>query len=304
MSTLRNGLTALRPDQWIKNAFLLAPLLFSDARANLEAWWQAGLAVFAFCLVSSAGYVFNDWRDRKADRLHSIKCKRPFATGHLCYQQAIFLIVLTLALAIPPSLLLPKTFLIWLILYIILSLFYSLKLKHIALIDLIVISLGFVIRVLSGAVAAEIVVSFWLLLVTFLLAFFLALAKRRDDIIQDLGEDHRTALSGYTIVFLDHAQTLTLAASTVIYATYALSERTALTLGTPNMPLTIPFVFLGMLRYLQLVLVYGRSGSPTRLVLTDYGLISAFMLWLLTVIILLTDHIIVPAVNQLGVIPL
>ncbi|MDE0913940.1 MAG: decaprenyl-phosphate phosphoribosyltransferase [Planctomycetota bacterium] len=276
-------LRAMRPHQWVKNIFVGAALLFS--------WAQSGepdtahltsvlLAIVAFSLGASAIYVINDIMDVESDRAHPTKCKRPIAAGEMSIPIALVVSVasvvgaLALALKIAPD---SDHRVAWVVLaYMLMNLLYSVKLKHVVIIDAFIIAAGFLMRLGAGAAAADLPLSSWIILCTFFLALFLAFCKRKAE-IDLLGENrggHRKILLEYTPVFLDQI-TVVLAACTVItYAMWTVQDPTNTAeavdkawLGEAQMVLTVPFVVFGLFRYLLLVQTQKGGGSPTRVLL-------------------------------------
>jgi decaprenyl-phosphate phosphoribosyltransferase len=272
-----------RPRQWVKNAFVASPLFFTPEAMTARNVGLTAIAVAVFCLIASAIYVFNDWCDRDADRQHPSKRLRPIASGAVSpavgLAWSIFLLVAGAALAIVA---LPVAAVELTAAYAVMSALYSLWLKHIAVLDVLIVAAGFVLRVDAGAAAIGITPTTWIVICTFLLALFLALAKRRDDLVKDLSGAHRPALAGYNQQFVDTALGVVLAALLVSYLIYTTDASVSRKFGTERLYLTAPFVAAGVLRYLQIALVEQRSGSPTDLAVTDRFLIVAVLGWLAT----------------------
>ncbi len=268
-----------RPKQWVKNAFVAAPLFFTPAALEASGLARTALAVAAFCLLSGAVYVVNDWCDREADRAHPEKRHRPLATGSISPAAALAFagsLIAAAGLALVP---LPATVGLFAALYFVLNLLYSLKLKHVAILDVLIIAAGFVVRVEAGAAAIAVRPTVWIIVCTFLLALFLALAKRRDDLAHTVGESHRPSLAGYNLRFIDAALGMVLGALFVSYLIYTVDSEVTARYGTDQLYLTAPFVAAGVLRYLQVTLVEERSGSPTDIVMSDPFLIVAVLGW-------------------------
>lgn len=281
-SRLAAAATLLRPQQWIKNTFVAAPLFFTPAAVT----WPNVLAVLTvmagFSALASAVYIVNDYMDREADRQHPVKRHRPLAAGTVPLPFAAALFVLLLAASFGMTAAAVPAALPVIGLYFALNLGYSFGLKHIAIIDVMIIALGFILRVEAGARAAHVSLSAWILIATGLLALFLALAKRRDDLVRSLGNEHRRSLDGYNKPFLDAAVSVTLGALLVAYLVYTTDVTVMERLGTDQLFYTAPFVVAGVLRYLQITLVEERSGSPTRLVLSDRFLFLSILGWIAT----------------------
>jgi decaprenyl-phosphate phosphoribosyltransferase len=268
-----------RPKHWVKNAFVAAPLFFTPSALS---WASAAIvvqAVLAFSLVASAIYAFNDWMDRAADRLHPEKRHRPVASGAVAPNAALAFAALLLLAGGALALRLPPEFGVILACYAVLNIAYSLGLKNISLLDVLVIAISFVLRVEAGAMAIGIVPTVWILVCTGLLALFLALAKRRDDLTSDLDAAHRKSLAGYNLPFIDTTIAVVLGALLVGYLMYTTDDAVLRKFGTERLYMTAPFVVAGILRYLQIALVEKRSGSPTEIALSDRFLIVCVLGW-------------------------
>lgn len=279
----------LRPHQWIKNAFVAAPLFFTPAAVSPATLEATGLGIIAFCLLSSTVYVLNDFLDRKADRQHPTKRNRPLAAGTVSLPLAggVAAVFLIGGLALSASL--GTAFAIAAAAYLINNALYSVWLKHVAIIDVMSITLGFVLRVEAGGFATGVELSAWIVIMTGLLAVFLGLAKRRDDIVKKLGNNHRRSLDGYSRRFLDAALAMVVGALLVAYLIYTTDQQVMGRLGTSKLFYTAPFVAYGLLRYLQITMVHERSGSPTKIALTDWPIIAAIIGWVGTFGLLIYD---------------
>jgi len=272
----------LRPKQWIKNAFVAAPLFFTPDKTSADNIAAVLIGFIAFCMVASSVYCLNDFRDRDADRNHPEKCARPLACGAVTPTAA--LVVMTGLLAAGVGLATWRVPVILPVLagYFAINIAYSLYLKSVAVIDVLVVAFGFVLRVQAGAMLIGVEPSAWILIVTGLLALFIALAKRRDDIVRDMNADHRKSLDGYSRRFLDGSILTVLATLLVSYLIFTTDQAVMARLGSSKLYFTGPFVIAGLLRYLQLTIVYERSGSPTDLIYKDKGLLLSAAGWLLT----------------------
>ena len=268
----------LRPHQWVKNGFIVAPLFFTPNAMTSANLLAVAMGVLAFCALSSAVYILNDWMDREADRRHPDKQHRPLAAGTVSASLAAITAVALVSMALAMSMLLPVRFLIVAVVYFAVNLAYSLKLKQVSLIDVMLVALGFVLRVEAGAALIKVEPSVWILTCTGLLALFLALAKRRDDLVKRLDGSHRSALAGYNKPFIDASITAVVGGLMVSYLIYT----TTASAQSPHLYITAPFVIAGVLRYLQITLVEERSGSPTKLALTDRFLIITVIGWIAT----------------------
>lgn len=268
----------MRPHQWVKNAFVLAPLFFTPEAQTAGNIAATLLAALCFCAAASAVYILNDWRDRAADRLHPLKRLRPLAAGTVDERIALTAMAALGGFAIVVGALLSMRFFTFLALYLAMQVAYCFALKHVSIVDVVVLAIGFVLRVEAGAAVADIKPSVWIVICSGLLALFLAIAKRRDDLVRELDDQHRKSLSGYTRPFLDAALAMVLGALLVSYLIYTTDQQVMARLGE-NLYLTTPFVVGGILRYLQIALVEERSGSPTRIVLTDPFMIVCVVGW-------------------------
>ena len=290
---MKDLLRLIRPKQWLKNIFVLLPLFFGGNLLNLHDAGAALAAVAAFSLAASSIYCFNDIIDLEDDRRHAVKRFRPIASGKVSKSQAytlmtlmIILSLFVLYLAYVTSLLTTRNFFITcgiIILYWILNMTYCAWLKRYAIIDVCIISFGFVLRVLAGGFATGITLSRWLVLMTFLLTLFLSLAKRRDDVIrmQETGEPPRQNTSRYNLTFINQAITITASVTLVCYIMYTVSPEVISRFKTDYLYLTTFFVLLGLLRYIQITVVDEQSGDPTKIMLRDRFMQAVVLLWAL-----------------------
>lgn len=283
---IRPLLQSLRPAQWAKNLFVLAPLVFGDKLLDQHAALQAFLALVAFCCASSAVYLINDLRDREEDRRHPLKRLRPLAAGTLSVPTAVAALLALVAAALLLGFYLGLPFLLVLGAYLLLNVLYTLWFKHMVILDVMSISLGFVLRVLAGAEATGVEVSRWLLLCTTFLALFLAFSKRRHEITLLAGEaaGQRPVLDHYSPAFLDQMINVVTASSVVAYALYAVAPETVRKYHTEDLVFTIPLVLYGIFRYLYLL--YQRPGArnPTEAILRDPPFLINILLWGLAVL--------------------
>jgi 4-hydroxybenzoate polyprenyltransferase len=269
----------LRPQQWVKNAFVAAPLAFTPAAVSIGNVFAVVAGIACFCALASAVYILNDYLDRAADRMHPLKRLRPLAAGTVSLPAAFSAMAALAAAGLGGAIALSPDFAGVLALYAGLNLAYSWRLKHVAIVDVALIAFGFVLRVQAGGVLIAVEPTSWIVIMTGLLALFLALAKRRDDLVRSLGGDHRRSLDGYSKPFLDVAVAVVLGALLVGYLIYTTDATVMARLGTERLYYTAPFVAVGILRYLQLTMVLEASGSPTRVVLTDGFLIATILGW-------------------------
>ncbi len=278
--TWRDWALLLRPRQWVKNTFVLTPLLFSGRGLDPAAIMEAVVAFTLFCLLASGVYAWNDVLDRVADRAHPVKRWRPVAAGRIGGQAALFLagglaaLALGVAAAIRPQLL-------WIAgAYLLLNVFYTLRLKRVVILDVFCVAAFFVLRLLAGTAAIAVEPSIWLLLCGGLLALYLGFAKRRHELLL-LGGDsaqHRSVLSQYSPGFLDQASTILLSVTIVSYLMYTVSKYNEL--GSYLLSWSAVFVFYGVFRYIYLV-HRSEGGDPTEALLTDRMLLADVLLWIL-----------------------
>lgn len=284
MYWLRAFIQLARPHHYVKNGFIFLPLFFGYKLTDRLALLQALCAFVLFSLTASAVYIFNDMRDVNEDRDHPLKKNRPLASGVLSISSAAMFLVSLLLFSFSVSLVfLPKQFAFILAAYVLLNSCYSFYLKHFAIIDVVCVATGFVLRVLAGGIVAEVPVSHWIVIMTFLLATFLALGKRRDDILLSAcGHNARKSLSGYNLEFVSSSMVVMTSVTIVAYLLYCVSPEVIERHGTKNLYLTGFWVILGFLRYLQIAFVQGLSGSPTLILLKDPFLWVVLCGWLLT----------------------
>jgi 4-hydroxybenzoate polyprenyltransferase len=287
MSLPRALLLSVRPHQWTKNLVVLAALAFSKHLFDADALVRAVAAFLVFCALSGATYILNDLVDLEQDRLHPVKRLRPLAAGALPVAVARAALVLLTLAALAASVALGWRFTLAAAGYLALSAAYSLALKHVVIIDVLEIAIGFVLRAVAGAVAIGVVFSDWLLVCTTLLALFLALAKRRHELVT-LGDavGHRPILAEYSPYLLDQMIAVVTASCLTAYAFYTLAAETIEKYRTDRLSLTIPFVIYGIFRYLYLVHRKEQGGSPSDLLLTDRPLLAAVALWALAVVLI------------------
>jgi len=273
---------SLRPEQWLKNGFVLAPLVFSGMLGDPEAWARNLLALAAFCAASSAVYLVNDVVDREADRQHPSKCNRPIASGEVSVRAALVTAGVLVAAAMAMAFTLGSWFPLVLGSYIVLVVLYSVALKRVVFIDVLVLAAGFVLRVVGGAVAIDVPVSRWLLLCAYLLALYLALGKRRAELalLGDGAGTHREVLGHYTLGLVDQAISVVLGATVLAYTLYTVAPDTVAKVGSEGLMVTVPVVLYGLFRYLYLLHRHELGGSPTRVLLTDRPLLFAVLVWL------------------------
>lgn len=282
MKRLNDIIMTMRPKQWIKNAFVFPALLFSKSFTDIMAVCLSILAFTLFCLASGAVYIINDVIDKKKDILHPRKCKRPIASGRLRVSDAVTAAVFIITIVLLFSAFLSPDFMWIIVLYILLMLLYSWKLKSAPLLDIIAISAGFVLRTMAGAVIIGVETSSWILLCTSALCLFLAANKRKVEleIMKECAPRYKAVLGVYTIDFLNQMITVFLSLSIILYAVYTYNT------GIPFMIGTTAFVVYGLFRY-QLLLISGRSGENIEVtVLGDKPLLINLILWGLSCLII------------------
>lgn len=296
-------ITAMRPQQWTKNLALFVGLVFSQRLFFPLSFERAVIAFVAFCLASSSIYLLNDLLDLENDKQHPVKCKRPLASGRLAVSWAVvtmgILVLassgLTLLIFYIPSGQRTDTFApyggdnllfaLTIASYVLLMVLYSVRLKHVVLLDVFIIAGGFVIRILAGAVVISVSISPWLYLVAILLSLFLALSKRRHElvILQEQASSHRQILKEYSLSMLDQMITIVTTATLMAYSLYTFQGLT----GNHRLMLTIPLVLYGMFRYLYLVYMRKEGGSPEEVLLRDRHMLGTVLLCTVTIIIVL-----------------
>ena len=275
----------LRPQQWIKNIFVFAPLFFANVFMQPDAWRLTILAALAFLSASCVVYILNDWRDRDEDRLHPVKKHRPLASRDIAPAAALVLALSLTLSAIGLLQFLPAgcAAIIWL--YVVLNVAYTLWLKRIAIIDIFFIACCYVLRVLMGCYALSVTVSPWIILATFLLALFLGFGKRFHEMTMPNYVASKPNLQNYSRELLDRLVTLTGGAALMTYAIYAaeVSEK----IGKVEIVYTVVFVAFGLFRYLQAIYVYGKGGEPEMVILRDPWQLGNLALWLVTTLLIM-----------------
>jgi 4-hydroxybenzoate polyprenyltransferase len=284
-------LKLLRPRDWSKNLFLFVPSFFAGRFFISDRFGAMITGFAAFCCVASSIYIINDYRDIADDRKHPVKSGRPLAAGLVNRSLSIFISILLLVAGLLLAFAADRSlqFLFILIIYFLLNLLYSFGLKNMAILDILIVAAGFVLRVKGGAVLAGVDTSEWLIIMTFLLSLFMAIAKRRDDLLLSgsTGTDMRKSMSGYNLGFLDTMLGLFSAIIIVAYINYTVSEATVIRLGTHRLYYTSLFVIAGIMRYLQITFIENRSASPTDILLKDLFIQVTLVLWILSFFVIL-----------------
>jgi 4-hydroxybenzoate polyprenyltransferase len=271
-----------RPHQYTKNLFVFLPAFFAFQLDNVTAWVSCIKAFIAFSLIASSIYTLNDWMDRKEDRMHPDKKDRPLALGSISPSVAFAYMIILFVSGSLAGLSVSLDVLFLLLIYVLINIAYSTYLKHVAILDILVISVGFLIRLFVGAEATNTELSHWIIVLTFLLALFLALAKRRDEVILYLETQNRTrqAIEGYNSTFL--TMTMAMVASIVIvtYILWSISPEVTDKLESNNLYLSSFFVLSGLLRYLQITIVEEKSGKPSEILLADKFIQLTLLGWI------------------------
>jgi 4-hydroxybenzoate polyprenyltransferase len=285
-AVLRPLLRTWRPIQWTKNLFVLAPAVFAGALEEPERAARAGIAFVAFCALSSCVYLLNDLVDRERDRLHPVKRHRPLAAGTLTPPVAAASAGLLLAGGCVAAAWLSAQFLWLAAVYLTLNLLYSLALKHLVIVDVMAVALGYVLRVMAGGEAVAAPVSDWLLLCTVFLALFLVVSKRRHELVSlaDNAAGQRRVLSSYSPTFLDQMINVVTASTLLSYALYTTAPETEAKFGGRGLVYTIPFALFGIFRYLYLTYQVEDARNPTETMLRDAPFLLNLLLWGLAVV--------------------
>lgn len=295
MKTLENILQLMRVEQWMKNTFVFLPLFFDRHLLEWSYWQPSLVAFFAFSFAASGIYCFNDIYDVEADRLHPNKCKRPIASGVVSIAQGYALMAacwfFSASIILTDIFFVQNSTLLWVIVlsYAVMNFAYSIKLKQIPILDVFIIAIGFVLRVFAGGISAHIYISTWIVLMTFLLALFLAFAKRRDDVVEweSTGAARRKGIDKYNTAFMNQAMTIVATLTMVCYIMYTISDSVIERIGNPYLYLTSAFVLAGIIRYLQITIVDIKSGSPTKVLLKDHFIQLCIAGWLIVFAIIL-----------------
>ena len=292
---MKNLIRLIRPHQWVKNLVVLLPVFFGGALLHIESVYAGLVTALCFSFAASSIYCLNDIVDVDDDRRHPVKCHRPMASGAISIPQGYTLMFLMFVLSMLSTFLLRQSQLETasvILFYWLLNIAYCLKLKQYAIIDVCVVSFGFVLRILAGGYATSIHLSKWIVLMTFLLMLFLSFAKRRDDVVRmnETGHAPRQNTIRYNLTFINQAITITASVTLVCYIMYTVSPETIQNFHTDYLYLTSVFVLVGLLRYIQIAVVDKRSGDPTKVMLHDrfmqfvvlaFGLAFLFIIYVL-----------------------
>lgn len=287
MNHITGLISLLRPMQWVKNLFVFLPLFFGMQATNTSLYLPTTVAFIAFCLAASGVYCLNDIIDVEADRKHPRKCKRPVASGAVpvgmawtamavCFIAAVAILPLIKGEFAPESMVI--------VVYIVINVLYCLRLKRVSVLDMMLVALGFVLRLLAGSFASGVELSHWIVMMTYLLALFLAVAKRRDDvaIFESTGKSMRRNITTYNLQFMNITVGMLGAMTLVCYIMYTIDPSVMARIGSSHLYLTSLWVLGGILRYLQITLVDQRSGSPTKVMVTDTFIQACIIGWVAT----------------------
>ncbi len=275
-------ISLIRPKQWIKNLFVFAPILFAGQLLNFQLLFKSIYAFIAFCIASSIVYIINDIIDKDADKVHKKKRFRPLASGEVSVKEAL---IFAAVLLIPAALVLTRldlTFTVVVLIYFFLNILYTFWFKHVVILDVFIISIGFLLRVEGGAAAIGVEFSSWMILTTIFLSLFLAISKRRAELSgaeNGKAENQRKVLEHYDLTFVDQMNTVAVTGTIICYALYTVSEKAVTTFHTDNLIYTTPFVIYGVFRYLYLLHKKNLGESPEQIVTKDLSLILNIFLW-------------------------
>ncbi len=275
-------LKLLRPKDWAKNLFLFLPLFFGRKFNDIHELIQVAYGFVAFSCIASSIYIINDYRDREDDRKHPVKSKRPLASGAVSPSSAIFICILLILAGFGLAWWIRDKFVFVLAIYFLINLGYSLGLKSVAILDLVLLATGFVLRIKAGSVISHVPLSEWIVIMVFLLAIFMAIGKRRDDVLLKLstGTDMRKSIKGYNLELLNVLLALVSAIIIVAYLMYCMDPQTVANMHTYRLYYTGVFVMAGIMRYLQIIYVAADAGSPTKILYKDRFIQVTLLLWI------------------------
>lgn len=285
---MKNYLKLIRVEQWVKNLFVFAPLFFSGKITNSYLFYESIFAFLVFSLTASSIYIINDYFDIESDKKHPEKKSRPLASGAVSKRSAeilfVFLVLLAIASILVGNYIFHTNFWKFGVIigfYFVMNLLYTFKLKHVAIVDICIIAIGFVLRVLAGGYVTGIIVTNWAILLTFVLALVLAIGKRRGELINaQISGKTRKALDGYNVQFADIALSISCTLAIICYLMFTLSPEVQARFH-PRVFYTVIFVVFAFLRYLQQTLVYNKTESPTKIVYKDRYIQITIVLWVI-----------------------
>lgn len=278
-------LLQLRPKQWTKNLLIFAALIFSIDAISMTAFFKSIFGFFLFCFISGCVYILNDYLDIEADRRHPVKKYRPMASGELNPSMALIFGAVLLFVTLLASYILSPLFFAVIAVYFLLNISYSIKLKHLVIFDVMVIASGFVLRALAGGIAIEVSITPWFLLCIMLLSLFLAISKRRHEVIllAENKDSHRKVLQSYSPELLDQLNVIVVTATIISYSLFTFTSG-----NTIHLMWTIPIVIYGVFRYLYLIHIEGKGGSPENVLLEDRHILFTVIIYVISVILILS----------------
>lgn len=268
---LKDSIILLRPYQYTKNLFIFAPAIFAFKINDISLLLRLIIAFMCFCLICSSIYIINDIFDKNQDKQHPIKKNRPIASGKISVYHALIFAFILFVSGLGGGTIIDQKLITPILCYASINILYTIKLKHIPILDVVIIAIGFVLRLFIGAIVVDTPLSHWIIIITFLLAIFLALAKRRDDVVlyNQNGAKSRLVIDGYNKQFLDIAMSISGTIIIIAYILYTIDFEVMERFSSEYLYLTSIFVFLGILRYLQISFVENRGGDPSRILLKD-----------------------------------
>lgn len=282
----------LRPKDWAKNFFLFIPLFFAGEFLNVEKLKSISYGFIAFCCIASSIYIINDYKDIEDDRKHPVKCKRPLASGAVTPSTALIICTALIIIGFTIGWFISPKFLFILGIYFFINLGYSMGLKAVPILDMMLLSTGFVLRIKAGSIAGGVILSQWVVVMVFLLALFMAIGKRRDDVLLKIstGTDMRRSIKGYNLEFLNTMLALVAAVIIVSYFMYTMSPAVEARLGSWRLYYTCLFVMAGIMRYLQIIYIDADAGSPTKILYKDRFIQVTLVLWMLSFVLIIYLH--------------
>lgn len=281
---MKHFVSLIRVKHWVKNLFVFIPGFFAGVLFDQQNLILLTTGFFCFSFVASGIYIVNDYRDIEVDRNHPKKCKRPLASGAVGVPAALTVAVILFAIGLGLAYFINQYFLYIIILYLVINLGYSMGLKNISILDIMMVASGFLLRTIAGGVIIDVELSKWLLIMVFLGALFIAMAKRLDDLLvnESQGTISRKTVKNYNLNFIYSGITMISGVSMVSYIMYTISEEVTSRLHSDHLYFTAIFVIAGILRYLQITLVENNSGSPTKILLTDRFIMFTVLSWVLS----------------------
>ena len=287
--TARAIVKSMRPAQWTKNLAVFAALIFAQKFFSLPLLLRAAGAFLTFCVISGALYILNDLHDREEDRAHPKKSQRPIAKGEIRPSEALILFLVLAAAGLTAAFFLERGVFVAVLVYFLLQIAYTFKLKQVVIVDIFVTAPGFVIRVVAGRLVIAVPISSWLIICTMLLALLLSMGKRRHELVllEEKAVEHRPILREYSAYLLDQMIAVVTASTLIAYCLYTISPETVAKFGTSNLVWTAPFVLYGIFRYLYLVHLKGKGGSPEEIIIQDKPMLLNIVLWIGAVILVL-----------------